>query len=299
MTNSHPCLAVTMIDQNILGEFPLMVKQAAAPQKLITAIMERAGSVGPTGQGKVTRAEVKKLIIRLYFGGDVAGWEGMKKLPQGAVGLIEQVTRGLRAELKKFTEHVIGDPRKCTEWAMIKGRKKIENRETKEKTKVARETARRNMHNSVIAITLQHQEARIMDEIVQSVESANKGTCCGRIHDEVMFTQVRVEPTKLVNWINKTIREKMQKGATSATVSAITKPAMPLFEMKIVDPTWFNKDAGAMQWCQQRKWNTCGGCGGEVKEGEEPGGKCEGCNRDWITAEKWVKAEHQQKEIDS
>ncbi len=101
----------------------------------------------------------------------------------------------------------------------------------------------------------------------------------------VMFTNVRIEPAKLVQWINKTIREKLSKGTIIGSASATSKPAVPVFAMTIVDEEWFKQEnkatyAQAVQWDKKDAWRKCGSCGRRVAAGEQTD-KCTQCVKDW------------------
>ena len=86
------------------------------------------------------------LILRLYNGGDIAGWVTEMKLPIATTGVLEQLLKGIRAELVRFAEHVVGNPEKVSEWAMIKARDKLAKtvRET-DTTKIERAKGRAEM----------------------------------------------------------------------------------------------------------------------------------------------------------
>ena len=74
---------------------------------MINGILERTD--------KVSRGGAKLLILRLYNGGDIAGWVTEMKLPIATTGVLEQLLKGIRAELVRFAEHVVGNPKKVSE----------------------------------------------------------------------------------------------------------------------------------------------------------------------------------------
>ena len=134
----------------------------------------------------------------------------------------------------------------------------------------------------------------IIDQVVSEVEGSGKGKLCARVHDGVMFTNVRIEPAKLVQWINKRIREKLSKGTIIGSASATSKPAVPVFAMTIVDEEWFKQEnkvpyAQAVQWDKKDAWRKCGSCGRRVAADEQTD-KCTQCVKDWEAAEKMVKS---------
>ena len=178
---------------------------------------------------------------------------------------------------------------------MIKARNKLARtvRET-ETTKIELAKGRAEMMKSAVACSLQHQERVTIDQVVSEVEVSGRGKLCARVHDGVMFTNVWVEPTKLVLWINKTIREKVNKGTIIGSASAVSMPAVPVFEITIVDEERFKQEdkvpyAQAMQSDKKEAWRKYGSCGRRV-EANEPTDRCAQCVKDWEAAEKIVKS---------
>ena len=178
---------------------------------------------------------------------------------------------------------------------MIKARNKLARtvRET-ETTKIELAKGRAEMMKSAVACSLQHQERVTIDQVVSEVEVSGRGKLCARVHDGVMFTNVWVEPTKLVLWINKTIREKVNKGTIIGSASAVSMPAVPVFEITIVDEERFKQEdkvpyAQAMQSDKKEAWRKYGSCGRRV-EANEPTDRCAQCVKDLEAAEKIVKS---------
>ena len=84
------------IDRSRLTEFPLLIRQAHNPSRLVNQIVARVNSFKQTTADHMTPSEGKQFTHSLYNGGTIAQWPS---IPRSAVAQITPLVKGLVGDI--------------------------------------------------------------------------------------------------------------------------------------------------------------------------------------------------------
>jgi hypothetical protein len=281
-----------VIDRDRLPEFPMLVRQATNPDHLIQQILERVNSFSQKVSDRMTPQECKRFINSLYNGGTISQWPS---IPRAAIAQVTPVAKGLVAEIKHAVHNILGNPKKCPEWAMIQA---VASLSFKTKTTSPKSECLQKMAMSAMALTLQHEEAILMDELETLAKTRGVATNA-RIHDGIVLYNMQIPPADLVSWLTTKMASKIERGEIPRSITAVTHPKS-LYKLKIEDEDWYKwgstqEQREAQTWLktQAEAWTKCITCAAQMDNTSKTK-ECSVCVDNRVEAKKWAKGKEAQ-----